>query len=56
MTTTELIQALRDVASECEDMERIRLCNEAADRLEQLDERVAIMWESMDETWGKNYG
>lgn len=45
MTTDELIKALRDVAAECEDMERIRLCREAADRLEELDERVAIMSE-----------
>ena len=42
MTTDELITALRDVAAECEDMERIRLCREAADRLEDLDERVSI--------------
>ena len=45
MTTDELITALRDVAAECEDIERIRLCREAADRLEELDERVAIMSE-----------
>ena len=32
-----------------------RLMNEAADRLEQLDERVAIMAESMNAEWGNNY-
>ena len=46
MTTDELITALRDVAAECEDMKRIRLCREAADRLEELEERVAIMREN----------
>lgn len=56
MTTDELILALRDVAAECEDMARIKLCNEAADRLEELDERVAIMQESMDSQWGNSYG
>lgn len=45
MTTDELIRALRDVAGECEDLQRIRLLNAAADRLEELDERVAIMEE-----------
>jgi len=45
MTTDELIRALLDVAGECEDMERIRLCREAADRLEDLDERKSIMEE-----------
>ena len=55
MTTDELIKALRDVAGECEDLKRIRLLDEAADRLEELDERVAIMMESMDNEWGNNY-
>lgn len=45
MTTDELIKALRDVAGECEDLKRIRLLDEAADRLEELDERVAVMME-----------
>lgn len=51
MTTDELITALRDVAAECEDIERIRLCREAADRLEELDERVSIMAAEMDNKW-----
>lgn len=51
MTTDELITALRDVAAECEDMKRIRLCREAADRLEELDERVSIMAAEMDNKW-----
>ena len=47
MTTDELIRELRDLAGECEDLTRIRLLDEAADRLEELDERLAIMQESM---------
>lgn len=56
MTTTELIKALRDVAAECEDIKRIRLCREAADRLEELDERQALMschWISCASGWRK---
>ena len=45
MTTDELIKALRDLADECEDRKLIVLFDEAADRLEDLDERVAIMSE-----------
>ena len=45
MTTDELINALRDLADECEDRKLIVLFDEAADRLEELDERVAIMSE-----------
>ena len=56
MTTDELIKTLRDVAAECEDMERIRLCREAADRLEELDERVSVMAAEMDEQWGNQPG
>ena len=47
MTTTNLINALRDLAYECEDPPRAKLINEAADRLEELDERLDIMRESM---------
>ena len=53
---SELIKTLRDVAAECEDMERIRLCREAADRLEELDERVSVMAAEMDEQWGNQPG
>lgn len=42
MTTDELIRALRDVRATAYEE---ALCNEAADRLEELDERVAIMSE-----------
>ena len=55
MTTTELITALRDLAYECEDPPRTRLINAAADRLEELDERVEIMAASMDEAWGNSF-
>ena len=43
MTTDELIRALRDWADQMTMPGRKRLVNEAADRLEELDERVAIM-------------
>lgn len=52
MTTDELITALRDLAYECEDPPRTKLINAAADRLEELDERVALMAAEMDEKWG----
>lgn len=52
MTTDELIRALRDRANEFEIMrnpELYILMNETADRLEELDERVAIMAEPKKE-------
>lgn len=48
MTTTDLINALRQYAQYETDAGRIvsgEWMNEAADRLEELDERVAIMME-----------
>ena len=51
MTTDELIKALRDLADEWEDRKRIGLLDESADRLEELDERVAIMSEIQDGKW-----
>ena len=45
MTTDKLIKALRDLADECEDRKLIVLFDEAADRLDELDERVSIMSE-----------
>ena len=60
MTTNDLILSLRQQVTNQAvwggNREIVLLMTEAADRLEELDERVAIMWESMDETWGKNYG
>lgn len=59
MTNDELIKALRERANECgimRDVSNRNLLNEAADRIEALDERVAIMQESMDSDWGNNYG
>jgi hypothetical protein len=61
MTTDELIRELREQTNtngcwndgcwnKCK-----RLMTEAADRLEELDERIAIMAESMDAEWGNNY-
>ena len=51
MTTDELIKSLRDLADECEDRTKIKLLNEAADRLEELDERNAILLANMETTW-----
>ena len=55
MTTDDMIKALRDLANNCEERDLVSLFNEAADRLEELDERVAIMTESMDADWGNGY-
>ena len=46
MTTNELIRALRDWAGQMTLPGRRNLVNEAADRLEELEERVAIMREN----------
>lgn len=59
MTTDELIRFLRNYADY--ELSNGRVVSnecllECADRLEELDERVAIMAESMDAEWGKNYG
>lgn len=43
MTTEELIRALREWADGMAMPGRRQLVNEAADRLEELDERIAIM-------------
>ena len=60
MTTTDLILSLRQQVTNKAvwggDREIVLLMQEAADRLEELDERVAIMAESMDSQWGNNYG
>lgn len=55
MTTDELIKALRENAKQAYPLAINQLLNEAADRLEQLDERVAIMAASMDEAWGNSF-
>lgn len=50
MTTDEIIRKLRFRADgETSAEETKQLLNEAADRLEELDERVAIMMEGTDE-------
>ena len=55
MTTTDLILSLRQkVTSQAVwggNREIVLLMTEAADRLEELEERVAIMQESMDNQW-----
>jgi len=58
MTTNELIKALRDRANTfgiMRDSSNRNLLNTAADRLEELDERIAIMAADMDNEWGKSY-
>lgn len=59
MTTNELIRFLRNYAdyelSNGRVVSNDRLL-ECADRLEELDERIAIMAADMDNEWGKSYG
>ena len=56
MTTDELIKALRGEAHKAYPLAVSELMSKAADRLEELDERVAIMAADMDNEWGKSYG
>jgi hypothetical protein len=64
MTTDELIRALRETDwSEGCPCEHEKMCKnadciiiQAADRLEELDERNAILLSNMDNAWGNNYG
>ena len=51
MTTDELIRALWELALNV----NTELLNAAADRLEELDERIAIMAADMDNGWGNGY-
>ena len=51
MTTDELIRALRDWADQMAMPGRRGLVKQAADRLEELSERVAIMEEIQDGKW-----
>ena len=58
MTTNELIKALRELSDVFGIMRnsKIRhLLKAAANRLEELDERIAIMAADMDNEWGKSY-
>ena len=57
MSDVELIRYLRAVANygtclTANDKEALAM---AADRLEEMDERVAIMMADMDNEWGKSY-
>ena len=56
METQEIIRKLREMPA-VKDMgtETRQLMYAAADRLEELDERVDIMRESMDSEWGNSY-
>ena len=59
-TTEQLVKTLRGwgCAYEIDPAHQTlsRDLKEAADRLEALEERVAIMAESMDEQWGNSFG
>lgn len=51
MTTDELIRRLRDMAKVEPPMFDELVLREAADRLEELDERNAILLANMETTW-----
>ena len=61
MTTDELIRVLRDRADQILEWDAKqyamdgKMMKEAADRLEELDERNAILMSNMDNAWGNNY-
>lgn len=55
MTNNELIQALRKQATTYTIHPMQDLLIAAADRLEELDKRIAIMAADMDKQWGKEY-
>lgn len=63
MKTTDIIKALRETdfsdGCPCELSEMCKgtdcIIIQAADRLEEMDERVAIMTADMDNEWGKSY-
>lgn len=63
MTTDELIKALRETdfsdGCPCELSEMCKgadcIIIQAADRLEELEERIAIMAADMDNEWGNGY-
>ena len=52
MTIRDLVNQLRAMAGNKYALEK-KVMEEAADKLEEMDERIAIMVASMDETWGK---
>ena len=57
MTTDELIRELRELPSRsiCIPNDAETIMTAAADRLEELEERIAIMAADMDNEWGKRY-
>ena len=57
MNDEELINALREYANADEMPLRLvrTALTEAADRIEQLSERIDIMAADMDREWGKSY-
>lgn len=56
METNDLISAVRAIADSMRlTINESMTLNEAADRLEEQEERIAIMAENMDKTWGESY-
>ena len=55
MKDKELIAELRKQADIVEYPEMEQAMREAADRIEQLSERIDIMAADMDREWGKSY-
>lgn len=56
MKTKELIEKLRERAPHYKISQLDILLNEAADRLEELDERLDIVFSNMNNDWGNQYG
>ena len=54
MTTDELIRHLRAMAGNKFALEK-KVLLESADKLEEMEERIAIMAADMDREWGKDY-
>ena len=54
MTIRDLVNQLRAMAGNKYALEK-KVLTEAADKLEEMDERIAIMAADMDKQWGKEY-
>lgn len=58
MGTDEMVRYLRCIAEYGAEITQNDkdVFTQAADRLEEQEERLAIMAANMDEVWGRNYG
>ena len=54
MTVRDLVNQLRAMAGNKYALEK-KVLLESADKLEEMDERIAIMAADMDKQWGKEY-